>query len=517
MKFFFVFISLVVCSQASNTNSLSHLIQDPRKNSTFYDLVLRERVSYGSVIANIRDVLIKKNLVNRYTKIIDFKLIYYSPQLVPSSLLSTTKKPEHSQSINLEPIFAVDALNGSIYIKTPNEPILEYLCLKKQYCSCISCIFSLNIIYRTENKISAETIRLFIDDANDYPPEFKSKSDFVINVSELSKIGDQFPIADSLAYDSDAFYNEISYYVSDSKSDRLSNIFEVNKVDKQVNLVLKTHLDFESKQKYDLYIFAKDNGKPSLSTWRRLVVNVIDENDNPPVCEKSMFIESVKENVLKRNLIQIKAFDLDSGLNSQLEFKLESYTDLFEIDNNGWVHLKSPLDYELRQSYDLRVKVTDLGIKNNYTTFCAARVQVIDVNDNQAKMKIVKYLNESVQRGFYSVNSLSDELDIDNDIEFSLTNKNVKNQIEFYENNDNNLTLGLIRVFDRDLLSNYKFSIQSATSSHEDTSMFEIRQSDKTNREYELIAIGIFNSEIIQNYRLKIILFDGDEHENGMF
>ena len=87
-----------------------------------------------------------------------------------------------------------------------------------------------------------------------------------------------------------------------------------------------------------------------------------------------------------------------------------------------------------------------------------------------------------------------------------------KNQIEFYENNQPGLVLALIRVFDRDTLNNYKFVIQSVTSNyHEETSMFKIRVSDKANREFELIAVNSFNSELIQNYKLKINLYDLEE------
>ena len=56
-----------------------------------------------------------------------------------------------------------------------------------------------------------------------------------------------------------------------------------------------------------------------------------------------------------------------------------------------------------------------------------------------------------------------------------------RNQIEFYENNKPDLVLALIRVFDSDTLSNYKFEIHAAANNNpnEDVSMFEIRMSDR--------------------------------------
>ena len=83
-----------------------------------------------------------------------------------------------------------------------------------------------------------------------------------------------------------------------------------------------------------------------------------------------------------------------------------------------------------------------------------------------------------------------------------------KNQIEFYENNKPELVLALIRVFDHDTLSNYKFTIHSAANLNEDMSMFEIRMSDRSNREYELVAVRSFDAENAQVYRLQIVLYD---------
>lgn len=131
----------------------------------------------------------------------------------------------------------------------------------------------------------------------------------------------------------------------------------------------------------------------------------------------------------------------------------------------------------------------------------------MDVNDNVAKLKIVKFLNESVQTGFYSFNSFWDS---SSEIFMDLSNSYSQNQIEIFENSPSTAVLALIRVFDRDSLSNYRFSIQSATKSHEDTTMFQIRSSDRINREFELIATKAFDAELIQNYRLKIVLYDLD-------
>ena len=535
-----ILIYNIDCNVRKKTTRNLYNIQDPRKNSSYYDIAIRDNVKYGSLIGSVDEILFKRGFLNK--TISKYKLIYYSPQLLPSVILSSIPKIDDTSNNPVfnephEPIFVVDSKNGSIYIKTPNDqPTLEYLCQKRKYCSCFSCIFSLNIIYSTENKINADTIRVFIDDHNDEPPLFQNDQPININISELSQIGDYFRLnpKDSIAHDSDAFYNQITYYLSDkndTSNELRSNYFEVVFIleEETLNLILKTHLDYETQKVYELYLIAKDNGQ--LKSSKKLIVNIIDENDNSPICEKSLFIGYLKENAIEKDFMEIRAFDMDSGMNAKLQYSILSHGSspftstsplkyaenadaIFEIDKyTGWLSVKKPLDYEKKTYYELIIKVNDSNMNHSFTTYCTARVNLIDMNDNPAKMKIIKFLNESMQKGYYSLNTMSDSLiEQDNVDYFDIT---FKNQIEFYENNQPDLVLALIRVFDYDTLNNYKFQIQSVTNSPEDTSMFEVRASDKSTREYELVAVKPFDADTIQNYRLKIILFDSQEETDG--
>ena len=258
LKYLFLIIINLNCLVISANSA------DPRKNSSLYDVLVTGNPSHNTIIANCSDILYNKKSLNHSISIFKYKLIYYSPQLVQLSdssnyNLTTTNK---FLSFKTDPLFAIDISNGSLHIKTPNEPLLEFLCIQKGYCSCFSCIFTLNIIYSTENKINADTIRVFIDDTNDYAPIFKNEQTILtLNISELSKIGDVFKLYNSTAVDSDAFYNTIGYFLStennsDSNVIKYSNLFEVatsNESSNDLNLILKSHLDFESVNKYDLY------------------------------------------------------------------------------------------------------------------------------------------------------------------------------------------------------------------------------------------------------------------------
>jgi hypothetical protein len=557
---------------SSNSYIFQSVLKDPRKNSSYYDFIIQDNIGYNQIIGNINEVLVQRKLINRTTIPFNYKLIYYSPQLLPAAYDLNKSK---MNDINME-LFSVDLNNGSIYIKTANEPTLEYLCMKNSFCSCLACIFNLNVIYSTENRVNAETIRVFVDDKNDYAPEFFAKSAYLtVNVSELSRIGDTFKLEDAVAYDDDAFYNQIVYYISDNditskteKYEQRSNLFDVSILaggstnTRDLNLILKTHLDYEKVKSYELFLIAKDNGLPiSYKNSKRLLINVIDENDHSPVCEKSLFVAYVHENKLVRNFLQIKATDADTDLNAKLTYWIFSdgplmltndsiYNDqvinssmsksssigsgstIFHIDHHtGSLSLATHLDYEKQTTYELIIKVIDSGLRKKRSTYCAARVNVLDVNDNRAKMKVIKYLNESVQRDYYVINTMSNEDSLEamtthlvsTQPQLSYVYESFKsiaydvrsvydeqpNEIEVYENNNSNIVVALIRVIDKDSIGNYKFLIESATtSSQEDINLFEVRQSDKSNREYDLVVTGSFDSEKIQHYRLKITLFD---------
>ena len=496
-------LQAVVSVQASTQDQV---IQDPRKNASLYDLKIN-RVHSNSIVGNIGDILLKKRLINSTSSIHKYKLIYYSPQLLLSNLFAS--KPHSLIWIgpDAEALFTVDISNGSIHINSPaGQSILEYLCLSNSYCSCFSCIFTLNFIYETRNKINSETIRLFIDELNEQAPRFHEDTPLVLDIPESSRIGQVFTLSNTAAADSSVYYNKITYYIADIldlSARRDSLLFDVYSTHLDgVKIILKTHLNYEHRQANQLYLMAEDNGEPTaLRSSRHLVLNILDDNDHSPVCEKSLFLASLYENSNETNFLQIRAIDLDSNFNSRLEYSLlfVDATDraLFRIDElTGWLSLLKPLDFEKKQFHELFIKVKDNGLKKTLTTNCAVRINVLDLNDNPAKIKMIKHLDESEEANSYVFNSMADEF-------------NQRDQIHVLENNAANKVLALIKVFDSDLLGNYKFLIHSGSySGSEDTSMFRIQKTDRSEREFELVAARSFDAEQMNTFRIKIVLYD---------
>lgn len=133
----------------------------------------------------------------------------------------------------------------------------------------------------------------------------------------------------------------------DTEGETRSNLFDVTPIDaagRDLTMILKSHLDYEIKREYEVYLIARDNGpNGGQSSWIRVRVRVLDENDNSPVCEKSLFMESVRENSLVENFMQIRVTDIDSGLNTRFIFNIldSEENQRFKINTNtGWLSVR---------------------------------------------------------------------------------------------------------------------------------------------------------------------------------
>uniref|UniRef100_A0A183IV92 MSP domain-containing protein n=1 Tax=Soboliphyme baturini TaxID=241478 RepID=A0A183IV92_9BILA len=144
-------------------------------------------------------------------------------------------------------------------------------------------------------------------------------------------------------------------------------------------------LDRERQQLYNLTILATDSGSVRHSDSCTVVVKVLDENDNDPVFEKSNYAARVREDVtLGSVVVTVKAKDADDGLNAKIIYSLVNETSgLFAVrPNTGEIVTLRPLNFEVRDSYTLKIKAVNMGLGRRHSQTATVTVQVIDVNDN---------------------------------------------------------------------------------------------------------------------------------------
>uniref|UniRef100_A0A3B3XNH7 Cadherin domain-containing protein n=1 Tax=Poecilia mexicana TaxID=48701 RepID=A0A3B3XNH7_9TELE len=141
-------------------------------------------------------------------------------------------------------------------------------------------------------------------------------------------------------------------------------------------------LDREKRPGYTLTVVAQDKGSPPLSSSTTVEVTVLDVNDHRPQFESSSFTADISEDVPIGSLVlEVKAIDLDNGLNSQIFYFLSHGSQsMFIIDQNtGRIITAAPLDREKTASYTFEAR--DHG-SPSLSSIATVQVQVSDVNDN---------------------------------------------------------------------------------------------------------------------------------------
>lgn len=98
-------------------------------------------------------------------------------------------------------------------------------------------------------------------------------------------------------------------------------------------LYLRSTLDRETKDKYQLVVAATDNGTPSQSATAKVNIEVLDANDNDPIFERDFYEFSLEENLRRGTFVgKINAVDVDVGLNSAIRYSLIPNNSSFMIN-----------------------------------------------------------------------------------------------------------------------------------------------------------------------------------------
>ncbi|XP_070819282.1 protocadherin gamma-C5-like [Chaetodon trifascialis] len=272
--------------------------------------------------------------------------------------------------------FSVDAGKGELVV---NDRIdREALCGQSA-----SCVLPLQVV--VENPLQSHRIEVEIRDTNDNSPRFLTQ-EINLKIPESVAIGKSFPLGS--AEDPDVGSNSLKTY-SLSKNDYFSLKFKDSKNGKSVpELVLEKPLDREKNAVHHLLLTALDGGNPVTSGTCKIIVTVLDNNDNFPIFNENEYKVSLKENSTKGTfVIKLTATDADDGLNGEVKYSFGSRTpdfvlSTFEInDITGEIVLQGPLDYERSKSYLIDITAKDKGTPE-MEGHCRVQLDVEDINDN---------------------------------------------------------------------------------------------------------------------------------------
>ncbi|RVE67574.1 hypothetical protein OJAV_G00104380 [Oryzias javanicus] len=245
-------------------------------------------------------------------------------------------------------------------------------------------------------KSGSTLLKISISDSNDNSPAFDEQA-YIINLLENSPLGTL--IIDLNATDPDEGTNgKIVYSFSSHVSPKIRETFKINPDNGHITLIQK--VDYESTVSYELDVQAQDLGPNSIPGLCKIVVKVVDVNDNKPEININLMTTGKEEVAYISEGAPVDTFialvrvdDNDAGLNGEVVCRLHSQGH-FRLqkthEKNYMILTNVSLDREKRSEYSLTVIAEDKGFPS-LSTIKHFTVQVLDENDNPPRFEKSRY------------------------------------------------------------------------------------------------------------------------------
>ncbi|XP_061209974.1 protocadherin alpha-2-like isoform X4 [Neopsephotus bourkii] len=227
------------------------------------------------------------------------------------------------------------------------------------------------------------TVELVISvlDANDNAPQFNQS---VYKVQLLENATEGMLVAWVNATDPDAGSNaEVTFTASNAFPQKGLNIFILNPETGEIRLT--GTLDFEDVRSYEIQIEATDQGTPPLSGHCKVVVEVLDVNDNSPeVWVTSLSVPVPEDAAVGTVVALLSVSDRDSGKNGRVHCTVwppAPFGLMSTFAGSYSLVLRETLDRERVSEYEVEVRAEDGGAPPLRASR-GLQVPVSDVNDN---------------------------------------------------------------------------------------------------------------------------------------
>ena len=416
---------------------------------------------------------------------------------------------------NSKKYFDVDLKTGALFVCDRIDR--EELCPNTAKCS-------LNIEAILSHPMHLHRIEVQIIDINDNAPSFPEK-EMTFNISESSLTGERYLLP--MANDADTGSNSVKSYKL-SPNDYFSlDVQSGGEHSESAELVLQKPLDREKQSVIHLILTALDGGKPARSGTLKIVVHVMDINDNSPVFNQPLYKAQVNENApIQTSIVTVSATDLDEGINSQIVYSFIKRGNfnpeaLFSINpDTGEITVTGKVDYEENAAYDIRVQASDRGMPSR-SVHGKVLVEVIDVNDNTPEIIITSLMSpvrEDAEVG--TVVALVTVTDKDGG-KNGLTNARIIGEVPFKLklNYKNYYSLTVDGPLDRESVSQYNVTIvatDEGTPPLSSTDVIPVHISD-VNDNAPLFSEPVINVYVKENSAVGATIFtiSAVDHDTG--
>ncbi|KAL8194360.1 UNVERIFIED_CONTAM: hypothetical protein K2H54_016248 [Gekko kuhli] len=285
----------------------------------------------------------------------------------------------HMISEDTKQYFQLDPHSGNVLLKDRIDR--ESLCGQKDPCILLSEIM-------LENPLQVHRMEVEIEDVNDNSPQF-SKKEFLFEIPEQVPTNTKFPL--ETAQDSDKGENAVQNYTLSPNDHFRLDVQSHSDGTNYAELVLQKQLDREENAQLFLILSAIDGGNPKRTGTAQVIVKVLDNNDNFPQFDDSVYKLKLKENTPRETLVtRVKATDRDLGSNAEITYSFNQVSDAvlrsFMLNKQtGELTVAGSSDYEDERNYAINIKATDGG---GLPAYCKVMVEVEDRNDNAPEVTL---------------------------------------------------------------------------------------------------------------------------------
>ncbi|KAM6380445.1 protocadherin alpha-2-like isoform 2-T2 [Pluvialis apricaria] len=218
-------------------------------------------------------------------------------------------------------------------------------------------------------------------DANDNAPQFNQS---VYNVLFPEDAVEGTLVVRVNATDPDVGSNrEVIYEIDTIVPPSALDVFHIDAVSGEITLTAA--LDFETVSFYDLHVKATDKGTPPLSGHCKVVLEVLDVNDNAPEVWVTSLSVPVSEDASVGTVVALLSVsDRDSGPNGRVRCAVWPSVPFGLVSTFAGSYslvLREALDRERVSEYEVEVRAEDGG-SPPLRASRGVRVPVSDVNDN---------------------------------------------------------------------------------------------------------------------------------------
>ncbi|CAJ1080272.1 cadherin-related family member 1 [Xyrichtys novacula] len=267
------------------------------------------------------------------------------------------------------------------------------------------------------NKV-IETVRVFITDANDEPPEFQNLP-FIIDIPEDTAPGSSIYRVQAVDKDLGSG-GSVSYYLQTSSVGKFtidghSGVFRVKPGET---------LDYETTPTHFVTVVAKDGGgkykgkHQVLSSTATITINVIDAQDMPPSFIGTPYFGYVYEVSLPGSeIFTVYAKDGDQGNPNPIRYSIMNGSDgVFDINStSGCITLSTYPSMLNKELFEIKVKASEVGPEDHLLDYdiTTVTVRVVDLNNHpptfygengpQSKFEVTMYEHPpagEILRGF---------------------------------------------------------------------------------------------------------------------